>query len=117
MLGLLVNWILAALLFVVLSKLPVGVRIESFASALLAALVFGLLNAVVKPVLTILTLPITIVTLGLFLFVVNAIVFALSAALVPGFRLTHGFLSALVGSVVLSVLGWLVHAVFGRPVL
>lgn len=112
MVALLLNWLLTALLFIAISKLPVGVRIESFGVALLAAVVFGALNALVKPVLTILTLPLTIVTLGLFLFVLNAAMFALAAAIVPGFRLTHGFWSALAGSLAMSILSWLVGLVF-----
>lgn len=104
MVSLLITWLVTAALFIVLSKLPVGVRIDSFGAALLAALVLGLLNAVIRPVLLILTFPITLVTLGLFYFVVNAVVFALAAALVPGFRLKNGFWSALVGSLVFSLL-------------
>jgi putative membrane protein len=63
-------------------------------------------------VLVFLTLPFTLLTLGLFLFVVNGVIFALAAWLVPGFRLTHGFLSAVVGAFALSVLSWLVQLVF-----
>jgi len=112
MIALLLNWVLTALLFIVISKLPIGVRVDSFGVALIAALVFGALNAFLKPVLTLLTLPLTIVTLGLFLFILNAALFALAAALVPGFRLTHGFGSALLGSLALSVLSWLVGFLF-----
>ena len=113
MIALLLNWLLSALLFLVISWLPIGVRVDSFGVALLAALVFGALNAFLKPVLTLLTLPLTIVTLGLFLFILNAGLFALAAALVPGFRLTHGFASALLGSLALSILGWLGSRFFG----
>lgn len=112
MFALLLNWLLTAALFIVISKLPFGVRVDSFGVALVAALVFGALNAFLKPVLTLLTLPLTIVTLGLFLFILNAAMFALAAALVPGFRLTHGFWSALAGSVALTVLSWIVGLVF-----
>ena len=112
MLALLINWVLTAVLFLLISKLPIGVRIDGFGPALVAAFVFGALNAFLKPILTILTLPITIVTLGLFLFVLNAALFGLAAAIVPGFRLTHGFWSALVGSLALSVLSWLVGFLF-----
>jgi putative membrane protein len=116
MLALLVNWVVTALLFLVLARLPIGVRIDGFGTALLAALVFGTLNTFLKPVLTLLTLPLTILTLGLFLIVLNAALFALSAALVPGFRLTHGFLSAVLGSLAISFLSWLVQVVFwSRP--
>jgi len=114
MLTMLLNWVLSALLFIVLTKLPLGIKIDSFGSALFAALVFGILNALVKPVLTILTLPLTIVTLGLFLLVVNAAVFGLAAALVPGFHLRNGFWSALWGSLALTILSSLVQLVFSR---
>ena len=114
MLALLLNWVLSALLFILLTKLPFGIQIDSFGTALFAALVFGILNTVVKPVLTILTLPLTIVTLGLFLLVVNAAVFALAAALVPGFHLRNGFWSALWGSLSLTILSSLVHLFFSR---
>jgi putative membrane protein len=110
--GVLVHWLLSALLFLTLSKLPIGVRVDGLGSALLAALIFGALNTFFKPVLQILTLPITLLTLGLFLFVVNALVFWLAAILVPGFRLTHGFWSALMGSTCLVVLQWLVQLLF-----
>lgn len=110
----LVQWITTALLFLVIGKLGIGVRVESFASALLAALLFGVLNLVVKPILLILTLPLTILTFGIFYFIINALIFALAAALVPGFSLQQGFLTAIAGSLCLSILQVLVQLIFSR---
>lgn len=112
----LLTWILSALMFLALSRLPIGVQIDGFGTALISALVFGLLNAFVKPILQFFALPFTIVTFGLFLFVVNAAVFAFAAALVPGFRLRNGFVSALWGSLALSVMNWAIQFVFRQRV-
>ena len=81
-----------------------GFIVSSFVAAAIAAVVLGLVNAIVKPILVLLTLPLTIVTLGLFLFVVNAITIWLAGALTPGFRVA-GFGPALVGSIVLTLVG------------
>ena len=97
MVKIIVRWVLlaAALLFVAY-VLP-GVSVASFGSALFAAAVLGLLNALLRPVLVILTLPVTLITLGLFLFVINALMFYFAASLLPGFNVT-GFVAALIGS-------------------
>ena len=76
----------------------------------LIAIVWSVISMVVKPVLSILTLPITLITFGLFSFVLNALLFWLMAAVVPGFAVA-GFFSAFVGSIVLSILTWLIHKV------
>lgn len=112
MMHLLISWIFTALLFLALTALPIGVEIAGFGTALVVAVVFGLLNAFVKPILLFFSLPFTILTFGLFLFVVNACVFALAAAIVPGFRLRNGFASALWGSLALSVMNWAVEFLF-----
>ena len=91
----------AALLLV--AYLYPGVNVESFFAAAIAALVLGLVNAVVRPILVILTFPVTLLTLGLFLFVINALLFWLVAELVQGFTVT-GFLAALVGSILYSLI-------------
>ena len=98
----------AAALLVAAWLVP-GVQITGAAAAVLAALLLGVVNALVRPVLLLLTLPFTLVTLGLFIFVVNAVCFALTAALVPGFRLS-GFLAALFGSIVVSLVSWILNA-------
>lgn len=78
---------------------------------LLIALVWSAVSLVIKPVLHILALPITILTFGLFALVINALLFWLVAAIVPGFSV-HGFVPALLGSIVLSILNWLIHSIF-----
>jgi putative membrane protein len=97
-------WLVTAVSLLIISKLPLGIQIDRFSTAVVAAFVLGVLNAFVRPILGFLALPITILTLGLFALVLNAIIFALAAALVKGFRLRYGFWSALIGSIVLSLL-------------
>ena len=89
-----------------------GIRVSGPGVALLAGIILGVVNAVIKPVLFVLTLPVTILTLGLFIFVVNAICLALVAWLVPGFTLS-GFPSALGGAIVISVVSWSLNALVG----
>lgn len=101
----------AALLLVVAYAIR-GFEVDGAGSALLGALVLGFANAVVRPVLVVLSLPITVLTFGLFLLVVNALVLKLSAALVPGFRI-RGFLPALWGALLLSLLNLLVAQLAG----
>ncbi|WP_139253720.1 phage holin family protein [Hydrococcus rivularis] len=96
--NILIAWLVTAISLLIVSKLPIGVEIDSFGKALIAAAVFGILNAIVHPILIVLGFPFIVITLGLFLFVINAIVFGLAAALVSGFRLRYGFWSALLGA-------------------
>jgi len=103
MLSLIARWILNAAALLLVAYLYPGVMVETFFAALIAALVLGLVNAVVRPILVILTLPVTILTLGLFLFVINALLFWFVAEIVQGFRVT-GFVAALVGSLLYSVI-------------
>jgi putative membrane protein len=91
------------------AQLIPGIGIASPGAALVAGIVLGLVNAVIRPVLILLTLPFTLVTLGLFIFVVNAICLALAAWLVPGFTIS-GFGAALVGALVISIISWLLSA-------
>jgi putative membrane protein len=86
-----------------------GVRLAGFPPAIAAAALLGFVNAIIRPVLLLLTLPFTLVTLGLFIFVVNAICFGLTAALVPGFDLS-GFGAAFFGALVVSLVSWLLNA-------
>ncbi|MGZ5034042.1 MAG: phage holin family protein [Usitatibacter sp.] len=103
MLTLLARWIINAAALLLVAYLYPGVQVESFLAALLAALVLGLINAVVRPILVLLTLPVTILTLGLFLFVINAALFWLAAEIVHGFRVT-GFGAAFIGSILYSLI-------------
>jgi putative membrane protein len=88
-----------------------GVRLAGVVPALVAGVILGFVNAIVRPILLLLTLPFTLLTLGLFIFVVNAICFALTAALVPGFDI-NGFFSAFFGALLVSLVSWLLNAVF-----
>lgn len=85
-----------------------GIVLSGPQATLVAGLVLGFVNALVKPVLVILTLPLTLVTLGLFIFVVNAICLGLTAAIVPGFEVS-GFWSALAGAFIVSIMSWLLN--------
>lgn len=99
---LLVRWALLAVALLFVAHVTPGVVVTGFGAALIAALVLGLLNALLRPILVFLTLPVTLLTLGLFLFVVNALVFWLAASLLDGFAVA-GFGAALLGSVIYSV--------------
>lgn len=101
---LLIVWLVTSVSLLIISKLPLGIEIDDFGTALVAALVLGILNALVRPVLAFFTFPLTLLTFGLFTFVLNAIVFTLAAALVDGFHLRGGCLSALIGPILLSLL-------------
>lgn len=100
--GILLKWLLSALVILVLAYILPGITVSGFITALGVALVLGLVNAFIKPILVILTLPITILTLGLFMFVINALLVLLVSALVPGFQVA-GFWSALLFSIVFSL--------------
>lgn len=106
MTGLVIRWLLNALALGITAVLIPGIRVSGVGALLVAALVIGLINALVKPLLVILTLPVTILTLGLFLLILNGLLFWLAAAIVPGFDV-DGFLAALLGALVMAVLGWL----------
>jgi len=97
-----------AALWVAASLIP-GIRLGGLGYTVLAALVLGIINAVVRPVLVVLTFPITLLTLGLFLFVLNAFCLWLTSRLVPGFEV-HGFAAALLGALVISVVSWSLNA-------
>ena len=112
MLKILAKWLLSATALLAVAYLYSGVQVESFGSALIAAVVIGLFNAVLRPVLVILTLPVTIVTVGLFLFVINALMFWAAASVLSGFHVS-GFGAALLGSLIYSLLGLLIESALG----
>lgn len=113
MLKLLAKWLLSASALLFVAYLYSGVEVSNFTAALLAALVIGLLNAVVRPVLVVLTLPVTVLTLGLFLFVINALVFWAAASLLDGFQV-RGFVGALVGSLLYTAIGVVIESALER---
>jgi len=98
----------AAALWVAASLIP-GIRVDGVGCTLLAALVLGIINAIVRPVLVFLTLPITLLTLGLFIFVLNAFCLWLTSRLVPGIEV-HGFWAAFLGALVVSAVSWILTA-------
>lgn len=104
---LLLKWLLSACALLLVAYLYPGVQVQSFTSALIAAAVMGLFNALLRPVLVVLTLPVTVVTLGLFLFVINALLFWAAASVLDGFHV-NGFGAALLGSLIYSALMLLV---------
>ncbi len=108
----LIKWLLSAASLLFVAYVYSGVEVQSFTSALIAAFVIGLFNVVLRPVLVLLTLPVTIVTLGLFLFVINALMFWAAATVLDGFQV-NGFVAALVGSLIYSVLGVLIESALG----
>lgn len=110
---LLLRWLLLAAALALVAHLYSGVVVKSFSSALIAAMVLGLLNTLVRPVLVLLTLPVTVVSLGLFLFVINALMFWAAANLLGGFEVA-GFWAALIGSLIYSLCGMLIDVLFER---
>ncbi len=99
---LLLTWVLQALALMIVAYILPGITVTSFVSALIAAVILGLVNAVVYPILAILTLPITIVTLGLFLLVLNVLMFWLAGSVFHGFKV-DGFWWAVIGAVLYSI--------------
>lgn len=112
LLGSLVNLLVTTISLFILSKMPIGIEIDSWQKALISALVFGILNVFVRPILMFLSVPINFITFDLFTIVINAIIFGLAAMLVPGFRLKWGFWSALIGSFALGVINSIIFHVF-----
>lgn len=105
------TWVLTALSLLMTAYLVPGITIDGFTVAAIATLVMGLINALVRPLLLIFTLPLTILTLGLFLFVVNAISFSLVSYFTPGFEV-NTFWDALFGSIILSIISSVLNKVF-----
>ena len=108
-----VRWLLLAAALLLVAHLYSGVSVASFTSALWAALVLGLLNTLVRPLLVLLTLPVTLLTLGLFLFVINALMFWAAAWFIDGFAVA-GFAAALIGSVLYSLCGMVIDVAVER---
>ncbi len=110
--GLLLRIVIVAIGLWVASKLVPGVQINDAWSLLWAALLLGIVNAIVRPIVILLTLPLTILTLGLFLLVINAAMLSLVAWMLAGMTVA-GFWSALFGSIVVSITGWIASAFIG----
>lgn len=110
---LIVRWLLLAAALLLVAYLYGGVQVASFGSAMVAALVLGLLNTLLRPLLVLLTLPVTLITLGLFLFVINALMFYVAASLLAGFTVA-GFGAALIGSLLYSLCGMVIDVAMER---
>ena len=108
-----VNWLLSAVSLIIVANVIRGIQVDGFGTALIAAIVIGLVNATIGLLLKIITFPLTIVTLGLFWLVINALMLKLAAALVPGFRVT-GFLPAFLGAILLTLVSTLLHWIGAR---
>jgi putative membrane protein len=113
MLNILINWFLSALSLMIVAHVIRGFEVASFTSALIAALVIGLINATIGIFLKIVTFPLTLLSLGVFWFVINALMLRIAAALVTGFTI-EGFLPAFVGALALTLVNVLLKAVTGQ---
>lgn len=110
---LIIKWLLSATALLALASLYSGVEVQGFSAALIAALVIGLFNVFLRPVLIVLTLPVTMVTLGLFLFIINAVLFWAAATVLDGFQV-QGFAAALLGSLIYSAFGLVIDSALER---
>jgi len=111
--GLVVRWIVSAVALYLTSSIVRGIEVQTFPALLLAAAMIGILNAVVRPIVFLLTLPLTVVTFGLFILVVNAAMLALASAFVPGFEV-HGFWAAMWGWLLLSIFTFAINVLIGE---
>lgn len=112
-LRLLIVWLINAVALIAVAYLMPSISVSSFGAALVAALVLGLVNAVVRPVLVLLTLPVTILTLGLFIFVLNGLLFWMVGSWLEGFNV-GGFWAGVFGAIVFSLVSWLLSALVLR---
>lgn len=110
----LITALVTAVSLVIISKLPLGVEVDNFSKAVWGGIVFGILNALVKPVLAVLSIPFIVITLGLFLLVLNAFIFGLAAWLVEGFRLKWGLMSAFLGSFALTIVNSILNSILDK---
>jgi putative membrane protein len=106
---LLLVWLVNTAALLAVAYLMPSVTIANFTTALVAAAVLGLVNAVIRPILVLLTLPVTVLTLGLFIFVINGLLFWMVASFLEGFHVT-GFWSSVIGAIVYSLISWLLSA-------
>jgi putative membrane protein len=104
--GIFIRWLILTGAIIIASYLLDGIRVSSFLSAFFAAAILGILNAFFRPVLFILTLPLNILTLGLFTFVINAVLLKMATGVVSGFEV-HGFWTAVFGSLLISLVSWI----------
>src|SRR5689334_19753049 len=111
--ALLVVWLINAVSLIAVAYLLPGISVDGFVTALVAALILGLVNTVIRPLLVLLTLPVTLLTLGLFIFVINGLLFWLVGSFLKGFHVA-GFWSAFFGAIVYSIISWALSALLLR---
>ena len=109
MMGIFIRWLILTAAIMAASYLIDGIRVSGFFSAFSAAAVLGILNALFRPILFILTLPINIMTLGLFTFVINALLLKMASGIIPGFDV-HGFWSAVFAALIISGVNWILSS-------
>ncbi|SFS32842.1 phage holin family protein [Marininema halotolerans] len=109
--GWIIRLLLNGLAVIIVAQIIPGIHVEGFGTALIVALVLGIVNTIIRPILVLLTLPISFLTLGLFIFIVNALMFWLTSAVVPGFDV-QTFTAALFGSIVISIVSWLLNGIW-----
>jgi len=107
--GILIRWVILTASIIIASYLLEGIRVSGFFSAFFAAAALGILNALFRPILLILTLPINVLTLGLFTFIINALMLKMASGIIPGFEV-YGFWTAVIGSLIISVISWLLNS-------
>jgi putative membrane protein len=107
--GILIRWTILTVSIIAASYLLEGIHISGFFSAFFAAAALGILNALFRPILLILTLPINVLTLGLFTFIINALMLKMASGIIPGFEV-HGFWTAVIGSLIISIISWLLNS-------
>ena len=107
--GLLLRWLILTVAIIVASYLLEGIHVSGFFPAFFAAALLGILNALFRPVLILLTLPINILSLGLFTFIINALMLMMVSGVVSGFEV-HGFWTAVFGSLIISIISWLLNS-------
>lgn len=110
---LLLRWVLNAIALLLVTRVVPGVTVDGFYAALIVALVLGIVNALIRPILIFLTLPINIVTLGLFTFVINALLFWFVSTFVKGFNVS-GFVAAFWGALLLWAVSWVTNALLSK---
>ncbi len=111
--GIFIRWLILTVAIIIASYLLEGIRVSGFFSAFFAAAMLGILNAFFRPILLILTLPINIMTLGLFTFVINAIMLMMASGVISGFEVS-GFWSAVFGSLLISIVSWILTSFINK---
>ena len=109
MLGIIISWLVITVAILVAAHFVPGIHVASTGSAIIGAAILGIVNTLVRPILVILTLPLTILTLGLFLFIINALTFLLAGSIIHGFRV-DSFWPALLGSLIVTVVSYVAQS-------